>query len=394
MNRPEDLTRNALVARALTVADIVREFERESDEMRMLHPQSVQALRDADLFKVIQPRRIGGFEMDLATLHAVTLALGSGCSSTAWVYLVTGAHTWVLGMFPETAQDELKADDPDTFIPGTLASQGKAQLVDGGARVSGRWQFASGCDHGRWGLFAAMQSDSTPEDPQHVHVLVPSTDFTIEDTWYSMGLRGTGSKDVIMDDVFVPGYRTVPTGDLFEGVSEAACAHDSFVYQFPVLCSLTYLLTAAALALTRRIYGEYLDMTVSRRDRYDGSSKAKKAPNQVRIAESWAELQSAELMVQEITRTFDTALAKHEPFDIDTRIEVKWRASYAIRLCRRAADRLFDAAGANSIYDRSALLPLVQSLHTASHHAAADFDNNATRFGSHKLGLGPGTWLI
>ena len=200
-------------------------------------------------------------------------------------------------MFPETAQDELKADDPDTFIPGTLASQGKAQLVDGGARVSGRWQFASGCDHGRWGLFAAMQSDSTPEDPQHVHVLVPSTDFTIEDTWYSMGLRGTGSKDVIMDDVFVPGYRTVPTGDLFEGVSEAACAHDSFVYQFPVLCSLTYLLTAAALALTRRIYGEYLDMTVSRRDRYDGSSKAKKAPNQVRIAESWAELQSAELMV-------------------------------------------------------------------------------------------------
>ena len=83
MNRPEDLTRNALVARALTVADIVREFERESDEMRMLHPQSVQALRDADLFKVIQPRRIDGFEMDLATLHAVTLALGSGCSSTA-----------------------------------------------------------------------------------------------------------------------------------------------------------------------------------------------------------------------------------------------------------------------------------------------------------------------
>ena len=297
-------------------------------------------------------------------------------------------------MFPETAQDELKAADPETFIPGTLASQGKAQLVDGGVRVSGRWQFASGCDHARWGLFAAMQSDSTPEDPQHVHVIVPSTDYTIEDTWYSMGLRGTGSKDVIMDDVFVPGHRTMPTGELFEGVSEPARAHDSFVYQFPVLCSLTYLLTAPVLALTRRIYGEYLDMTVSRRDRYDGSFKAKKAPNQVRIAESWAEIQSAELLVQDITRIFDTALAKREPFDIDTRIEVKWRASYAIRLCRRAADRLFDAAGANSIYDRSALLPLVQSLHTASHHAAADFDNSATSFGSYKMGLGPGTWLV
>ena len=216
----------------------------------------------------------------------------------------------------------------------------------------------------------------------------------IEDTWYTMGLRGTGSKDVIMDDVFVPAYRTMPTGDLFDGVSEAARAHDSFVYQFPVLCSLTYLLTAPVLSLARRIYAEYIDMTVSRRDRYDGSSKMKKAPVHVRIAESWAEIQSAELMVQDISRIFDTALAKCERFDIDTRVEVKWRASYAIHLCRCAADRLFDSAGANSIYDRSALLPLVQSLHTASHHAAADFDNNATSFGSQKLGLGPGTWLV
>ncbi len=394
MNRPEDLTRGALVERALSVADMVREFEQESDLMRVLRPQSVKALRDAELFKVIQPQRIGGFEMDLPTLHAVTMALGTGCAATGWVYLVTGAHTWVLGMFPEAAQDELKADDPDTFIPGTLASQGKAQIVDGGVRISGRWQFASGCDYGRWGLFAAVRSDSTPEDPKHVHVLVPNTDYMIEDTWYTMGLRGTGSKDVIMDDVFVPAYRTMPTGDLFNGISEAACAHHSFVYQFPVLSSLTYLLTAPVLSLARRIYAEYIDMTVSRRDRYDGSSKMKKAPVHLRIAESWAEIQSAELMVQDISRIFDTALAKRERFDIDTRVEVKWRASYAIHLCRRAADRLFDSAGANSIYDRSALLPLVQSLHTASHHAATDFDNNATSFGSQKLGLGPGTWLV
>ena len=394
MNRPEDLTRGALVERALLVAGVVASFERESDEMRALHPRSMQALSDAELFKVIQPGRIGGFEMDLPTLHAVIMALGTGCAATAWVYLVTGAHTWVLGMFPEAAQDEIKASDPDTFIPGTLASQGKAQIVDGGVRISGRWQFASGCDYGHWGLFAATQTDSTPEDPKHVHALVPRTHYTIEDTWYTMGLRGTGSKDVIMDDVFVPVHRTMPTGDLFEGISDAARAHDSFVYQFPVLCSLTYLLTAAALSLTRRIFAEYIDMTASRRDRYDGSSKAKKAAGQVRVAESWAEIQSAELMVQDITRNFDTALAKRKPFDIDTRVEVKWRASYAIRLCRRAADRLFDAAGANSIYDRSALLPLVQSLHTASHHAAADFDNNATSFGSQQLGLGPGTWLV
>ena len=130
------------------------------------------------------------------------------------------------------------------------------------------------------------------------------------------------------------------------------------------------------------------------RVRYCPRSKAKKAPNQMRVAEAWAELESAELMVGEITRCFDRALANREPFDLETRVEVKWRASYAIRLCRRAADRLFDAAGANAIYDRSATLPLVESLHTASHHAAADFDNNGTSFGSQTLGLGPGTILV
>jgi alkylation response protein AidB-like acyl-CoA dehydrogenase len=393
MNIGQPTSREKLVGTATEVAANLRALEAGNQQHRMLHPDAIALISDAGLFKLIQPARIGGMEADIPTLQAVGRALSLGCAATGWVYLVTGAHTWILGSFPQAAQDELHADDPNTFVPGSLASNGKAQIVDGGFQVSGRWQFASGCDYGRWALLCSMQSDSTREDPKHIHYLVPASDFAIEDTWYTLGLRGTGSKDIVVENAFVPAHRTMPTGDLFEGVSPHAQAHDSFVYEFPVLASLTFLVTGAAMALADRIYAEFVSLTSHRRDRYDGSTKAKKATVQARLGESWSEIQCAELLVGEIASTFDKAREKRQAFDVQTRLDVKMRASYAVTLCRRASDRLFDAAGANSIYERSALLPLIQNLHTASHHAIIDFDNNATAFGSQALGLGPGTIL-
>ena len=184
------------------------------------------------------------------------------------------------------------------------------------------------------------------------------------------------------------------TGTLFEGGSPHARSHETFCYQLPVLATLTFFLTAPTLAITHRIYDEFVKLTAVRKARYDGSTKAKKQSVQIRVAESWAEIQSAELLVAEIARIFDRASELGEPFDVQTRVEVKMRASYAVTLCRRAADRLFDAAGANSIYERSPLLGLLKNLNTMSHHAIVDFDNNAAALGSNTLGLGPGTILF
>lgn len=383
-----------LVRRARDVADLVAQYEALSERARSLHPKSLAAIRDAGLLKAIQPRRIGGFECGLPTIHAIARELGRGCSSSAWVYMVTAAHTFVMGMFPEVVQDEIATDDPDTFIPGTLAAQGKAQPVDGGFRISGQWQFASGCDHARWGLFCAVQTDSTRDDPKHIHVMVPSSDYRIEDTWHVMGLDGTGSKDVVMEEVFVPTHRALPTGDLFAGTSEAASRHETHVYRMPVLPALTYCLTAPALALAERIYSAHVERTAGRRDRYDGSSKAKKPAMQIRVAESWAEIQCAAAMAEHIGGEFARHIAEGvQPSDA-LRVEIKWRAAYAVRLCVRASNRLFEASGANTVYDREPIQRLVQGLHVMSHHAAADFDNNAASFGSQALGLGPGTFLI
>lgn len=387
-------THDELVARAREVAQEVAQFEEASDRARSLDPRSVEAMRRAGLFRVIQPRRIGGYEHGLTTLHAVALELGAGCAASSWVYTVTGAHTWVLAMFPEEVQDEIAADDPDTLIPGTLAAQGKAVEVEGGFRISGQWQFASGCDHARWGVFCARQANSEGGAPKHIHVMVPASDYRIEDTWQAMGLRGTGSKDVVIDDAFVPAHRAAPTGDLFDAATPAVAHHASRVYTVPILPSLTYLLTGPVLALARRIYEAHVERTAGRRDRYDGSSKASKPTTQLRVAEAWAEIQCAEEMVRGISDDLERIVAEGTRASDELRVSIKWRASYAIRLCCRAADRLFDASGANTVYEREPIQRLVRSLHTAAHHAAADFDNNGTSFGSFALGQGPGTFLI
>ena len=383
-----------IVRRAQTVAETAARHELESNQQRTLHTESVAALSRAGLFRVMQPQRIGGYEMNLSTLHAAALALGAGCASTAWVYMVLGAHTWVLGMFPEEVQDEIFADDPETRIPGTLASQGKATRVDGGFRVSGQWQFASGCDHARWGLFCAAQTQAAPDEPKHIHIMVPASDYRIEDTWHVMGLRGTGSKDIVLEDVFVPALRAVPTGALFGAETPAAARQATHVYKLPLLPGLTYCLTGPVLAMTRRIFDRFVERTTGRRDRYDGSSKVQKVGLQLRVAESWAELQCAEALVQGLGRTLEHLVGERVDVDVATRVEIKWRASYAIRLCCRAVDRLCAASGANTVYDREPLQGLVQSLHTAARHAAVDWDNNATSFGRLRLGLDADTWLL
>ncbi|MEM7542141.1 MAG: hypothetical protein AAF384_11245 [Pseudomonadota bacterium] len=393
MNQFEPALNDQLVATAQEVATELRPFEIENDRLRMLHPEAFGLLRDSGLLRAIQPRRIGGTEVDIPTLQAICRALTHGSPAAGWVYTVTCAHTWMLGKYRPEAQDELAALDPDTFLPGSLAAAGSAEPVEGGFKVSGRWAFASGCDHARWMMLGATQTNSTREDPKHVHVLVPHGEYAIDDTWHTLGMRGTGSKDILLDNVFVPNHRAVATGDLFETGNPNGDKDTDFTYSFPVLTTLTFFLTGPVLAVANRFYQEFIDLTRDRCDKYDGSSKAKKTTMQARVGESWAELESAELLVREIRACYQNARAQHSDFDIETRLALKLRGSYAMALCRRAVDRLFDAAGANAVYERSPLLGLKRNLETMSHHAIIDLDNNATAFGSQALGLGPGTIL-
>ncbi len=249
-------------------------------------------------------------------------------------------------------------------------------------------------DHGEWLLIGAV-ADRLPESPDRsLHVVVPKAEIEVDDTWYSLGLRGTGSKDIVVRDVFVPAHRAMPSRLLFEGRSPHAKMHATGLYRLPVLSGLALQLGGAVLGIAKRALDLHVDRTRTRLEVYTKDGKAQSAGTQRRISESTAELVAAELLLGRAGDDFGRIAAGTEPATVAERAELKWSAVYAAELCRRAMERIFAASGAHAVYDDSPLQALYRDLNTACHHAAVDFDGTAEMYGRLALGLPPGTSLV
>jgi len=387
---PDAATLNARVEQ---VRDLLRLHAGATRTDRKVRPENIAAMREAGLFRLCQPGRIGGWELGLPEMHRAVGTLAESCPASAWVLMVLTAHTWMLGMFPETAQDEIAADDPDTLVSGSLAATGAAKPVDGGWRISGRWPFASGCDHARWSLLG-VKVQAGGDQPGQIHVLAPARDYRINDNWHVMGLEGTGSKELVLDQVFVPSHRAIPTATLFLGRSEAARRHATGLYLNPLACGLAFHVSAPVLGIARAVLREVLAVTGVRGDTYTGSRKAESAGMQARLATAEAEIRAAAALLSEVATEFAALSEARQLADVPARASLRMRIAYAVQLCRTAVDRLFAASGANAAYLASPLQALFRDMHVAAHHAMVDFDGAAEARGRIMLGLPPGTAVL
>lgn len=390
MAAPDAATLNARVEQ---VRDLFRLHAGATRTDRRVRPENIVALRETGLFRLCQPGRIGGWELGLPEMHRTVSTLAETCPASAWVLMVLTAHTWMLGMFPEAAQDEIAADDPDTLISGSLAAAGTAKPVPGGWRISGRWPFASGCDHARWNLIG-VKVQAGEDQPAQIHALAPTRDYRLNDNWHVMGLEGTGSKELVLDGVFVPTHRAMPTAPLFLGRSEAARRHATGLYLNPVACGLAYHVSAAVLGIARAILREVVAATAVRGDKYTGGKKAESAGLQMRIATADVEIKAAAALLAGAAGDFITLSEARQVADIPTRSDLRMRIAFAVQLCRGAADRLFAGAGANAAYLASPLQALFRDMHVATHHAMVDFDGAAEVRGRIMLGLPPGSAVL
>ena len=223
--------------------------------------------------------------------------------------------------------------------------------------------------------------------------MVPKSDYHIDDTWFTLGLRGTGSQDIVVEDVFVPEYRSVPTGALFGGRGPGVPLHQESLYRMPVLAGLAAHLGAASLGMARGGLDAFIEQTTARRHTYTGTHKSESPGLQLRVAESLEELHSAELLLYDLCDRFDEVAAA-ERIPSATRAQLMWQGSYIVQLCRRAVGRVFDAAGAKSVHDTSALQKAFRDINTASHHATIDPDDAAIAYGRVVFGLRPNTTLL
>jgi alkylation response protein AidB-like acyl-CoA dehydrogenase len=344
----------------------------ESDKLRRLSDDAANALRESGLARTITPKQFGGYELSPSVHIRACADLGNVCSAASWVLMVCVAHDYIIGRFPEECQREVYEGDADNLVAGSLAPAGVIEPVEGGWRLTGRWLFGSGCDHSPWFIFGTRLANPKPEDEYtNYHVMVPRADVVIEDTWHTLGMRGSGSKDLVVTNVFVPSHRAMPTYPTFLGLSPHAKAP---TYRLSVYSGLPAMLSGSVLGMAEAGLKAFLEATAVRFTPH-GVAKAKNPIMQKRVAESAAEIASARRLLEDMCDRFDALMATDQaPMSAQERIQMRWDSAYIVELCRRAIERLYAVSGAHGLYEGNPVYRAYRDIMTACHHAVIDFD--------------------
>lgn len=382
-------TREQLLQRAASLVPALRERAVETEERRQALPETIEDLKAAQLITAAQPQRYGGMGLDFDVVFDIAAELGRGCGSTAWCYGIWASHNWLVALFPEKAQNEYWAEDPNTLSSTSFnPARSKATAAPGGFRLSGHWDFSSGCDPAQWVLLIA----NGPEVP--MMMLLPSDDYTIKDTWFVSGLKGTGSKDILADDVFVPEHRTVPMPLLREGNAPGRQVHDTANQRIPQQCIIPYTLASPIVGMARGAVETFEERIRHGALAREGNPLSQVPSYHLRLAESAAEVDAAQLIMRRDCREMFERAHRDELPTIDDRARYRRDHAYVTRLCVRAVDRLFEASGGHALYDSSPMQRFHRDAHAASHHVGLSWDALAEQYGRVRAGLEPDPRLV
>ena len=384
-----------LVARAASLVPTLRARAAEAEQFRRLPDANVAELRAVGLFKVLQPRRCGGFEMSLHT-HIDTVAeIARGCGSTAWCMGVIHAHSWLVGSFPQEAQAESYGANPDAIVCAVIAPRGKARAVASGYRLDGFWPFASGCQHADWLLLGTEIADEGGTVVDAAELLVPARDIVIRDDWNVVGLRGTGSCSVVANDVFVPKHRYLSLPGIIAGEAPGAAAHDTSLYKGAAVPVLVLAITPAALGMAEAALAAFKERLPGREIAYTEHEIQIDSPTTHRqVADAATRIHVARLLLHRCADEIEAAAARGEMMEFTARARVRMDCAHAVRQCMEAAEILYLACGGSGIAETNPVQRAWRDLHAVNMHGALTLETNQVMYGRILLGLKPNTPLI
>jgi 3-hydroxy-9,10-secoandrosta-1,3,5(10)-triene-9,17-dione monooxygenase len=334
-----------LVARAIELQPLLREHAGQMDAERRISDEVNAALVDAGLFRLLTPRRLGGYESGLRTAVEVTATLGAADGSTAWLVGIGTSAAWVLGLGSRQALDTVFGTDPDARLAGS-ATPGVARRVEGGVRMTGRWPSASGTQHATWASLGAVVLNDADEIVGAVMGTVPASELRLEDTWHMAGMRATGSNTWVADDVYVPDHMTMSMASLTDA---PAASTGEALYRLPLAGPATLLLVAPALGMGRAA----LDLAVEKAPTKGIATttyprQTDSVAVQIQIGEAALKLKTAQSHVYDAADELDAMAARGEQASYATRAEVRGRAGYAAALVVDAINSLLNVHGAGS----------------------------------------------
>ena len=379
-----------LAARAAVIAGLARESALETERQRHVSAELIGRMREAELFRVMQPARFGGFEYGYDVFVELVAAIAAGDGSTGWVYSLGAVHPWLIACYPEEAQQEVWTDDRDAIAAVSYAPVGKAAPDKGGYRLSGRFSFASGCDNANWAILGGMLP--LHDGPKPGFFLIPKKQYSIHDDWFTVGLAGTGSKTIMVDDQFVPAYRTVTFADMLTGKAPGTAVNQNPLYRQPMLAVVPHCLVAPALGMARGALAVFMEQAAGRNTRgavAGGNNKMTEfATVQMRVAEATATIDAAGLMIhRDISDTLKATAAGAA--DVRLRMRDRLTHSFATKLLTQAVDLLFAAGGGGGLGLHHPVQRFWRDIHAVSSHISLNWDSVAAMYGQHVFGLEP-----
>jgi len=323
---------------------------REARLRRRIPDDTIADMRDAGLFRVLQPKRWGGYEMDLSTFYEVQLALAQGDMSTGWIYGVCGVHPWFMAVLDEQAAEEVWGRDETTLICSSLMPAGRAVLASGGYRLRGRWEYASCCEHCEWALLGALVESGGAGPPQGRLFLVPRAHYTGIDSWHVSGLQATGSWDIEVKDIIVPAHRSQSMRDNFLLKGPGQAVNASSLYRLPFGQIFVRGISTAALGALQGMFEAFLDYSKTRVTRAGGPA-AENPFLQLLCAETAAAIDEMKSTLHRNFRQLHAYANHGETPPLSERLLYKFQSTQVTERCTALAARIFKATGAAGLSD-------------------------------------------
>jgi alkylation response protein AidB-like acyl-CoA dehydrogenase len=388
--RPSPVALKAAVREALAA---IKERAITTERSRQVPVENVEALRSAGLYKIVQPREFGGYEYDFDVLVDLIIEIGRACASTAWVCGLFAAHQWLLAGLSREAQKDVWDNDPDALLCGSYAPACTAVADGDGFRLSGRWAFSSGCDNAQWSFCAALLPGRSGNAPQAAFLIVPAADYRIDDTWDVIGLAGTGSKTLVLNDVFVPGHRVLRFSETTSGQTPGASIYPNRGFNVPMLSVIPSCLAAVAVGAAQGALEDYLAQTSRRITRgavAGGNSRMAEFPTiQLRVADATASVDAARIILLRDLQNVAHKMRDSGIIDIEDRITARRGQAFSVSLAIRAAEALNASTGGNGLAMSNSVQRAWRDANAVGRHISLNWDTVGTMYGQMALGLEP-----
>ena len=364
------------IERARALIPFLRKHAAANDKATHLVPEVVNALHENGLWRYIQPKVWGGMELDFVSYFDIPEMLGRGDAATGWVVANLASHHRGLALWPKQAQDEIWGANPDVLIASGIAfMQGTGRKVDGGIELSGKWGFSSGVNHSEWEQLACVVKDADCKPIDWVMCQVPRSQFTVIDDWQTLGMRGTGSRTVTCDKVFVPAHRALsmhvanPAHE-YPGLK----IHTNATFKVPTPSLGGHCIAGCMVGNATNMLEQTTDLVKQRSTSYTGAKMRDFQSVQLRVGMAGAKIDAVRVWLRNDCLEAHGIYRTGGKLDMETKLRYKRNCAMGMKLLTEAVDSLFEMLGANGIYDSSEMQRLYRDQHAALGHFSFSAD--------------------